>query len=69
MTKENDYAFAKDRKICSLNTILAFGKHSQATISRVIQADVKYIDWLLSEKIIELDADAYRLYQKTFNEQ
>ena len=41
-----------------MNTELGFGKHQGLTIEDVIEEDVKYIEWMISEGF-EMDDDVY----------
>lgn len=48
----------------SLFDALHFGKHKDDLLIDVIKNDTEYANWLVQEKIITLDNEAYAEYKK-----
>ena len=51
-----------------LGSILKFGKYRDHSIVWLIENDIKYLDWLLGEKIVELNNEAYRVFKENWRE-
>lgn len=43
---------------------MGFGKHRNDLVIDVIKNDVGYVTWLLEKGIVELDNEAFELYQR-----
>jgi hypothetical protein len=43
---------------------MGFGKHRYDLVIDVIKNDTTYMTWLIEEKIVELDNQAFEEYQK-----
>ena len=47
-----------------LSDAFRFGKWKGTTLENVLAKDFGYIQWLISENVIQLDNDAYKVYEE-----
>lgn len=59
LTPKNRDNVVGKRSPVHLDTQVRFGKYKQCSVEWVIQNDPQYLDWLVGEKAIELDNQAY----------
>lgn len=53
-------------KILSLDSVLTFGKYRGFTVREILFQDIQYLDWLIEERKIELDNEAFETIQQAF---
>lgn len=58
---------ATKQRICGLGYIFSFGKYRLSTIEDVLNKDPKYITWVLEKGIIELNNEAFEVYDRIVN--
>lgn len=50
--------------VYGLDDSLTFGKYSGSQLYEVFDVDLKYIEYLIEENLIELDNEAFEQYRK-----
>jgi hypothetical protein len=54
----------RDPYAMGLETPFIFGKHKGRTLLRVLESDIGYITWAITNRVIELSNEAYEQYTR-----